>query len=449
MSPIKREVKWEVGTPPQTHDMLEGQVYRERVRMLSGDTEASETLVDSETGSSVLEDSSSSREQSPFSAMAESLTIRSPSDHSPSPLARKVFQRQPVTVVSEDEGEEWEGGAKAGQGCPGEGESHPPKFKKRLHERYVLSLQDVPGMAGLKQEVVEEGEEGEGHQEGKRPVSKLEPPDSPTHSESPMPKSPRRSSSDTDMVRTESTEMGTSSCDEGDVFMEPQGRARQKQKPPRLHQREPLDLSRGFTGYRSSSGSSPLIEPDHVSPAAKMYSPVFRSPHRLNYSPHALLSPQAQSPLCSVPEGGRIFNFNVPSPLDGAHSDSDLISPSPMSPRIFTFPPQGCMLNPSSEVTRLAVSPRAPYTPPPSMRGKLGGGGGGWMSTAGVEGMYGGKRSLSESDMTYLCPVCGQVFPTNDNLAKHMAKHLPTETVRVPDSPNKVHYCKVSCFTNP
>ena len=93
-----------------------------------------------------------------------------------------------------------------------------------------------------------------------------------------------------------------------------------------------------------------------------------------------------------------------------------------------------------SEVNRLAVSPRAPYTPPPSMRSKLGGHR--WMAED--QGAYDGKRSLSESDMTYLCPVCGQVFPTNDNLAKHMAKHLPTETVRTgPGGDNKVHYCKV------
>nr|KAG5709446.1 hypothetical protein BaRGS_023128 [Batillaria attramentaria] len=109
MSPVKREVKWEVGTPPQSSELdlpmqysLQ-QAYRERSRILSGDTELSETLVDSETGSSILEDSSSSREQSPFSAMAESLSLRSPSEHSPSPLARKVFQRQAVALASEDE----------------------------------------------------------------------------------------------------------------------------------------------------------------------------------------------------------------------------------------------------------------------------------------------------------------------------------------------------------
>lgn len=446
MSPVKREVRCEGGTPTQALDLDGHQVYRERVLVTSGDLEGSETLIDSETGSSLLEDSGSSREQSPFSAMAESLSLRSPSEHSPSPLARRVFQRQTVTVVSEDEGEEWDLGASqcTAAGGLGESESHPPKFKRRLHERYVLSLQDVRGSVRprLKEEVEEvkgEGLEAETQVEGKRPVSKLERPESPAHSESPKPKSPRRSSSDTDMVRTESAEMA-SSCDEGDVFMEPAGRARTKQKTPRLHQREPLDLSRGqYPGFRSSSGSSPLIEPDHILPASKLYSPVFRSPHRLNYSPHALMSPQSQSPLCSVPEGGRIFSFNVPSPLEGAHSDSDLISPSPMSPRIFTFPPQGAVLNPMSEVNHLAVSPQAPYTPPPPTRSKISGTGWG---TENVEGVYGGKRSLSESDMTCLCPVCGQVFPTNDNLAKHMAKHLPTETARA-ELASKVHYCKV------
>ena len=429
------------------------QVQRDRARVLSGDTEPSETVVDSETGSSVLEDSSSSREQSPFSAMAESLSLRSPSEHSPSPLARKIFQRQAVVAASEDEeqGEESEGGGGTHSSASGHPDSdlHPSKFKKRLHERYVLSLKDMPGIPRkFKEESADtfDCSEVESHSDSKRPVSKIERPDSPQNPESPMPKSPRRSSSDTDIVRTESTEMGASSADEGDVFMEPTMGVRTKQKPPSLHQREPLDLSRGtfYSGYRSSSGSSPLIDAEHISPASKIFSPVFRSPHRLPYSPHGLLSPQSQSPLCSVPEGGRIFNFNMPSPLEGAHSDSDLISPSPMSPRIFTFPPQGSILNPMSEANRLAVSPRAPYTPPPSMMHSkaLGSAGGGLDAKWGEQHSFYGKRSLSESDMTYLCPVCGQVFPTNDNLAKHMAKHLPTETVRVGDS-NKVHYCKV------
>lgn len=434
------------------------------MRMLSGDTDHSETLVDSETGSSILEDSSSSREQSPFSAMAESLSLRSPSDLSPSPLARRPLERQAMVVVSEDEdlGEDFCGSggsnSRVCNTCPGQltaGEiHHPSKFKKRLHDRYVSSMKDH---LHLKDKVKEEiGErcftpgdagEGEGHPpDNKRMVSKLERADSPYASESSMPKSPRRSSSDTDNVRKDAPEMGASSADESDVFLEPTMRVR-KSKPPSLHQREPLDLSRGTCfspSFRSGSVSSPLIEQEHLSPAStssKHYSPVFRSPHRLPYSPHGLLSPQSQSPLCSVPEGGRIFNFNVPSPLEGVHSDSDLISPSPVSPRFFTFPPQPSLINP--EVNRLAVSPRALPPPFSSVHSKTLG-----SSSASVETKWGdpqgfyGKRSLSESDMTYLCPVCGQVFPTNDNLAKHMAKHLPTETIRAGDN-NKVHYCKV------
>ena len=38
--------------------------------------------------------------------------------------------------------------------------------------------------------------------------------------------------------------------------------------------------------------------------------------------------------------------------------------------------------------------------------------------------------------------MCSQAFPSYDNLAKHMAKHLPTETVRSVDN-SKIHYCKV------
>ncbi|KAL8584903.1 hypothetical protein ACOMHN_043540 [Nucella lapillus] len=445
MSPVKHEVKLEVGTPPphaaayrdSSSALLLQQGPRERRRMCSGDTDLSEPLVDSETGSSLLEDSSSSREQSPFSAMAESLSLCSPSEHSPSPLTRSTFPHHTFFAASEEEDKGEEGGeATVSQPDP---EFHPSsKFKRRLHERYVLSLKDTP-VCRVKEESSERGEssETESHGDSKRPVSQMERSESPQHTDSPMPKSPRRSSSDTDMVHTESAEMGASSADEGDVFMEPTTRVRTKPKLPSLHQREPLDLSRPpfFSGFRSSSGSSPLLDTDHLSPASKMLSP-FRSPHRLPYSPHGLMSPQSQSPLCSVPEGGRIFNFNVPSPLEGPHSDSDLISLSPMSPRIFTFPPPGSAPNPMAEVNRLAVSPRAPYTPPPAfLRGA------GLDPKLGDQTFY-SKRSLSESDVTYLCPVCGQVFPTNDNLAKHMTKHLPSETVRAGDN-TKVHYCKV------
>ena len=52
------------------------------------------------------------------------------------------------------------------------------------------------------------------------------------------------------------------------------------------------------------------------------------------------------------------------------------------------------------------------------------------------------QKADKDGSMSYLCSICGQLFPTYDNLAKHMAKHLPTETVRSSDN-NKVHFCKV------
>ena len=158
------------------------------------------------------------------------------------------------------------------------------------------------------------------------------------------------------------------------------------------------------------------------------------------HTPHISATHPQPSPLCSVPEGGHIFNFNLPSPLDGGFfSDPEMLSPSPMSPGFshFAFPPRGSLINSMSELNRLAVSPRAMYPShtlilPPSKLAH---------TTAKVEPSSHERRIQSESD-AYLCPMCGQVFPAYDNLAKHMAKHLPTETIRQPDN-NKIHFCKV------
>ncbi|XP_059157175.1 uncharacterized protein LOC131941729 [Physella acuta] len=416
-----------------------------RERFLSGDTDVDDTLVDSETSSSVVEDSGSSREQSPFSGTVEPGRTHSPGSRKTSPLrhiaspsGRRSLHRQQVVMGDED----CEGVHDAERGHGGEDEKlQPPKFKRRLHQRYVSSLKEEPSTGS------EPGSDGSllyVHPDCSvdiKPILKLETVgDELDAVESSMPKSPRRSLAD-ESCRGDSHDL---SADEGDVFMEP---VRAAQKPKPRNQQQPLDLSRAPVGsspfhamYRTAS--LPESETPTSSPGPKShYSPLFRSSHRLNYSPHGLLSPQSQSPLCSVPEGGRIFSFNTYEAV-GAHSDTDIISPSPMSPRFFTFPsinPSHTttpLLNPMSEVNRLAVSPRALYPTSPiqfSLRSK---------SVAHVKWENFPKRSFSDSDVAYQCPVCSQVFPSNDNLAKHMAKHLPTETIRSADN-NKIHYCKV------
>ncbi|XP_005103227.1 uncharacterized protein LOC101846666 [Aplysia californica] len=439
-----------------------------RQRFLSGDTDVDDALLDSETGSSAVEDSSSSREQSPF-PVVDAGGVQSPSSRraspsaahrsspspsplgaraSPSPSGRKSLLRQQGMSV-DDDGDAFLYGGDFDRGGD-EDKLQPPKFKRRLHERYVSSLKEEPGRG----EDADAGGGGGGalslhsssSESDVKPVLKLEKvEDEEGGEESSLPKSPRRSLAD-ESYRGDWHEL---SADEGDVFMEPVRTAASRSGKTSRQQQQPLDLSRGTPGpplppglYRT--GSLPESDTPTGSPGPKShYSPLFRSSHRLNYSPHALLSPQSQSPLCSVPEGGRIFNFNMPSPYEGAHSDSDIVSPSPMSPRFFTFPSiapshsaSPLLTTPMSEVTRLAVSPRALYPTSPiqfSLRSK---------AVAHVKWENFSKRSFSDSDVAYQCPVCGQVFPSNDNLAKHMAKHLPTETVRSADN-NKIHYCKV------
>jgi len=49
-----------------------------------------------------------------------------------------------------------------------------------------------------------------------------------------------------------------------------------------------------------------------------------------------------------------------------------------------------------------------------------------------------------QREMTFLCPVCGQMFPSYNYLANHMVNHLPSEVVsKGPGEGNKVHLCKV------
>ena len=208
---------------------------------------------------------------------------------------------------------------------------------------------------------------------------------------------------------------------------------------PRPH--ASLGLSPHGLTARSPLGHHAHSDPDLLSPSMIRAS----SPSVFQRSPHLQqqLVQSPQSPLCSVPEGDRIFHFNFPSPFEGAHIHSDpenFGTPSPMSPGLhFTFPPRAALLSANSEVNRLAVSPRAFYpsqtipihTPPHR----------GHPVSYGEGHIKESRRTFSDSD-AYLCPVCGQVFPSYDNLAKHMAKHLPTETVRTGDN-NKIHYCKV------
>lgn len=443
-----------------------------RHRFGSGDTDVDDTLIDSETGSSNVEDSESSREQSPLapvivmdhdrSSVAAWSSAVSPTLRMLSPSGRRALHRQPMIMAGDDDADHSPLASGEEEKTPTDDERlHPPKFKRRLHERYVSSLRDDGPRAvethtqGDEASVKELSSDLSGIET--KPVLKLEAVELDSDfNESSLPKSPRRSMSD-DVVRAESYEL---SADEGDVFMEPISSTVPHSHSQRLkprNQQTPLDLSRGNQAttsppnFQSSSAklrSSTIPDSDssQSSPSVK-FSPLFRSPHRLNFSPHGLMSPQSQSPLCSVPEGGRIFNFNTQSPFEGStgvHSDTDIISPSPMSPRFFTFPTvvpshsASQLLNPMSEVNRLAVSPRALYPTSPIQFSLK--------STKTLSHVKWGenmsKRSLSDSDVAYQCPICGQVFPTNDNLAKHMAKHLPTETIRSSDN-NKIHYCKV------
>ena len=251
--------------------------------------------------------------------------------------------------------------------------------------------------------------------------------------------------------------------DDNDVQMEPV--IKTSPPPSNLNaDQQPLDLSQDsessrMSGRPSSAETSPQkpVARSGLSPHSMTRSPLDHHPHSDPdmLSPQMIragspfqcnthlqpqpMNPSPQSPLCSVPEGDRVFRFQFASPFEGAQLHTDTDFGSPMSPGLqFSFPNRASLLSSTNEVTRLAVSPRMNYmnqpifqTVAPHTRA---------VNVRFSDGILNDRRTMSDSD-AYLCPVCGQVFPSYDNLAKHMAKHLPTETVRSGD--NKIHYCKV------
>ena len=164
------------------------------------------------------------------------------------------------------------------------------------------------------------------------------------------------------------------------------------------------------------------------------YSPGFPSPVFMSSADSSLLRP--------VPKASNIFNFDMP--FARFNLDRKVSSAYPMmSTGInLSFPQRPIMHNPMSEIDQLAVSPLGmsslgmypsqffnrslPKIPRRSV----------------LEQNHHQRRTLSDSD-AYSCPVCNQVFFSYDSLAKHMVKHLGTETVPHGDNNNKGHYCSV------
>ncbi|XP_076088557.1 uncharacterized protein LOC143058967 [Mytilus galloprovincialis] len=408
------------------------------------------------------EDSFSSREPSPYSK-----DIRSPSPHitktssTESNEIKKIHQITSIVITSDDDVvttvksdiDTMTGHEEGTEGLLSYKRAlFPGNFKKNLQHRYFSSQKRNGSQSSSDASSFDKAESARSLSNSPSQERSFE--ELPSHSPS------KSKSLDTESISTNTTE-------ESDVFMES---ASKVQAPKRSPQGSPDFSQMSFTqqGHPPTqkyfgSELTPNKEQVHLVPShpsqkyfgsemvigtkeQEIYGPQNTKPpfpylhhHSPGFpSPHFLTSANP-SPLCSVPEGGHIFNFNMSNPFEGFHSDAEIPSPSPgMSPGIhFAFPPRAMMLNSMSELNRLAVSPRGIYPSQPIS-----------MPLSQIPSSHpileqnrDQRRTLSDSD-AYICPVCNQVFPSYDNLAKHMAKHLPTETVRQGDN-NKVHYCKV------
>ncbi|XP_063411157.1 zinc finger protein 571-like [Mytilus trossulus] len=143
-------------------------------------------------------------------------------------------------------------------------------------------------------------------------------------------------------------------------------------------------------------------------------------------------------PFHSIQEGCRMFfDFDKSSLLAGFLSDQAMTTPSPgNSPGIhFEFPPKARMFNSMSGLNRVAMSPLGCLPNQKINISKISS----KLST--LKQHRDQRRAFSDSD-AYKCPECNQMFLSFDNLAKHMAKHLPTETILQGEN-TKVHICKV------
>ncbi|CAG2187802.1 unnamed protein product [Mytilus edulis] len=164
------------------------------------------------------------------------------------------------------------------------------------------------------------------------------------------------------------------------------------------------------------------------------YSPGFPSPVFMSSADSSLLRP--------VPKASNIFNFDMPFARFNLDRKVSPAYPMMSTGINLSFPQRPIMDNPMSEIDQLAVSPLGmsslgmypsqffnrslPKIPRHSV----------------LEQNHHQRRTLSDSD-AYSCPVCNQVFFSYDTLAKHMVKHLGTETVPHGDNNNKGHYCSV------
>ena len=172
----------------------------------------------------------------------------------------------------------------------------------------------------------------------------------------------------------------------------------------------PATLEEPQTPSLQSSMHSSFSSPGHSFPGRQ----VFRFPPYSGHHPYRLLGTGGSAPV---------------TPRSPAFCDSPSHSDVPI--RRFQWPSQPELRATHYPLGSLGVpqSPALPNSPNPFPLSPV--------SPSNPEGV-----ASPESTLGFVCPICGQSFQSYENLTKHMARHLPTETVRQGDN-NKVHYCKI------
>ena len=213
------------------------------------------------------------------------------------------------------------------------------------------------------------------------------------------------------------------------------GKPTRRSPPPEDRGNVPELVYPGSVPVRGFHTSESLPSIQHFIPHHSLPGMAFQGGNLMGFPerpPQSLMPPSSPHP--SMPT----YSIAMPVPGQTWALDSSLMSPhglGQLSPPQMPRSPLRKTESGSPHTSRHSSPHQDPPHSKPSKNSPI----------ALIPGLAGDHRVLTQDSTTkYLCPICGQLFPSYNYLANHMVNHLPSETVsKGPGDNNKVHLCKV------